>query len=143
MFQIHIASFRHNDPNLTIEDILQNIQVVESDSGVFSLRFNTTDKYIEVDTDAFYCAQHVKGPCITLTPHIDEYDNDVFETGYFEHSNYYRLELVLDESYLDKNEFYEPVVMPLKHEYVISYIPMTSVLRGESKPATFIDSTID
>jgi hypothetical protein len=125
---IHVDSFRSN--GLTIDDVLSNVKVGITKEGVVNLYFETTDKYVRVEANGSCYTADYEGQVITLTPYIEKYDPDIVVMtdeewqGYFNHPKYYRLNLVVE---MDKRR-YTSVVIPLKHEYFVSFVPDDMVM---------------
>ncbi len=137
MIKIHVDSFRSN--GLSIDDVLSNVKVGTTKEGVVNLYFETTDKYVRVEANGSCHTADYEGQVITLTPYIEKYDHDIVVMTdeewqeYFNHPKYYSLNLVLE---LDKRG-YTSVVIPLKHEYFVSFVPDDMVMNYECLvPAT-------
>ena len=121
---IYIEGFRSNNSNLTFDDVVMNLKTGATPEGVISLWFETKDKYINVDANGSMFGPDYSGMFIYLTSII--YDD---ETGryldaddgdeYFDHPQYWYAHLVIETGNLN----YDAVVIPLKHEYFISYVP--------------------
>ena len=135
--KIHVDNFRSN--GLTIDDVLSDVKVGTTKEGVVNLYFETTDKYVRVETNGSCYTADYKGQVITLTPYIEKCDPDIVVMTddewqeYFNHPKYYRLNLVVE---MDKRR-YTSVVIPLKYECFVSFVPDDMVMNYECLvPAT-------
>jgi hypothetical protein len=126
--KIHVDNFKSN--GVDIDEIIQNIRIGTTKEGVVNLHFETSDKYIRVEANGSCVTPDYQGLIVTLTPYIEKYDPDIVVmtdeewNEYFNHPKYYRLNLVVEtEGYR-----YTSTVIPLKHEYFVSFIPDVMVM---------------
>jgi hypothetical protein len=126
--KIHVDSFKSN--GLGIDEIIQNIRIGTTKEGVVNFHFKTSDKYIRVEANGSCATLDYQGLIVTLTPYIENYDKDIVAmtdeewNEYVNHPKYYSLNLVVEtEGYR-----YTSTVIPLKHEYFVSFIPNTIVM---------------
>lgn len=150
--KIYVDRFTSNGPKLKVTDILYSnkgeplFKAYKHNSGVITLSLHTHEKYLEIDTRGKLFRKDLIGECITLMPYLYEKDdndniiclNDLTTTEgmdkYYNHKNWFMLELLFeieptaevrkrmeDKTYL--SDSYLTTVTPLKHEYMITYIP--------------------
>ena len=124
--RIHIDRFVANNPELTFDDVVQNIRAGVTDKGTVNVHFETRDKYIDVDANGTLHGPEVKGQMISLHPklwvmgedgvikYLDGVDDE-----FYEHPDYWHALLVVRT----KNNLHSSgTVIPLKHEYFVSYV---------------------
>lgn len=132
-------SFEANNPNLKISDIISSHYVFDENkesseqlfsfykdkSGVINLRFCTKDKYVNIDTNGWSCFEGKEGSYISIEPFLE--DTEAGEcldytdgSKYFKHPDWYNLSLIF---VMDSKAGYLDIVSPLKHEYIITYVP--------------------
>ena len=114
--KVHVEQFKNNSSN-GISDVISGIEAGIT-NGIVTLRFQTKDKYVRINSS---CGGGRED--IYVSPHILDNDGYYLEDSnpdeYFNHPDYYCLSLGINVNYSN-----EPVVIPLKHEYFITFIPL-------------------
>lgn len=105
--KVYLDVFIHNDPNLKLEDVITNLQAGEK-GGVINTRFRTRDKYLSVDANTYNHRPEYEGKGIVI---ISITYND---------PNYFYINLGVE---MPSGESYNSIVTPLKHEYLVSFVP--------------------
>lgn len=133
--KIHIERFTVNNPDLTFDDVVQNIRAGVTANGTVNVHFETRDKYIDVSANGIIFGPDVKGQMIRLHPNLWIMGDDgvikYLEEGddeFYQHPDYWYASLVVDT---ENNEHYNSTVIPLKHEYFVSYIPDDEVMNRD------------
>lgn len=104
--KLHVSNLVSKTEKSVI-DIIHCSQISADPSGVVCVRLSVKDKFYKVYSDGTHCAPDFSGPVLTLQPYIQ----DTPEEDYYDHKDWFMLELVLDaeESYVTK-------VMSLRYE---------------------------
>lgn len=127
--KIHLDHFVSNNPDLKFDDVIQNLRIGKTSTGVVNLHFETRDKYLEVDANGSSFGPNYSGNMIYIYPHIYEGERRL-ERGdaeFYEHPDFWMVKLVVD---MDRTTYCE-VVIALKHEYFVSYVPDDEVMNYE------------
>lgn len=124
--RIHLERFTSNNPDIIFDDVIQNLRMGRTASGVVNLHFETREKYIHVYANGSAFTWDYAGNVIYLCPHI--YDGERYleqsDAEFYEHPNFWSANLVVDMNHTD----YSAVVTPLKHGYFVSYVPYNDVM---------------
>jgi len=119
--KIHVDRFYSNNKEKKLEDIIKNIRIGVV-AGVTNVHFETVDKYVMVEANGSLSTPDYKGEVISIKPYIyNENGDDLYEKDwnvYYEHPDYYGIELCVDGI-----SHVTSVVIPLKHEYFVSFVP--------------------
>jgi hypothetical protein len=108
-----------NNKELSFKDIISDIQLGTTPEGIINLYFKTKDKYVNVEPSFIY-NRDIIGECITITPIIYQDRKDLADIDYSEymkHKDYYYISFVIPI------DGYSSRITPLKHEYMVNYIP--------------------
>lgn len=121
--RVHLEQFVSNNTNLLFDDVIQNLRMGKTASGVVNLYFETRDRYIDVDANGSAFTLEYNGKMIYLCPHIYGVEDDEF----YEHPNFWSAILVVELDHTD----YSEVVIPLKYGYFVSYVPYDDVMNHD------------
>ena len=135
MSKIHIDRFTSNNPELTFDDVVQNIRMGVTDKGTVNVHFETRDKYIEVEANGTVGGPDYKGQTIHLSPHLWIIGDgglgrylDGTDDEFYDHPNFWSATLIVDAG---ENEYYTSSVIALKHEYFVSYVLDSEVMNHD------------
>lgn len=120
---ISVTSFRKNNLNLKLSDVITSVQAGVQDSGIVSVNIKTCDKYVDVDPVGSLVGAGKKGQCIEIKPLITASSGFLLADedfgAYLAHPDYYCIQLLVNTGTLE----HVTHVTPVKHEYVINLIP--------------------
>lgn len=128
--KIHINRFVTKNPDLTFDDVVQNLKVGVTKEGVVNVWFETRDKYVEVNAHGGIYTPEYSGTVIELHPYLYTDDGASIERGddaYYEDPDYWYATLVVEST----GHSWNPIVIPLKHEYFVSFVPDSMVMNRE------------
>lgn len=133
--KIHLERFAANNPELTVDDVIRNIRAGVTEKGTVNVHFETADKYIDVDANGTVYGPDYKGQTIRLHPNLWVMGDDGVirylegdDDEFYEHPDYWYASLVVDT---ENDERYDSTVIPLKHEYFVSYVPDSEVMNHD------------
>lgn len=125
--RVHLEQFTSNNPSLLFDDVIQNLRMGRTASGVVNLYFETRDKYIQVDAVGAAFTWDYAGNTIYLCPHIYDGERYLEDDEFYEHPNFWCANLIVDMNHTD----YSAVVIPLKYGYFVSYVPYDDVMNHD------------
>ena len=126
--KIYIERFVANNPDLTFDDVVRNIRAGVTQKGTVNVHFETRDKYIDVDANGSVYEPDYTGNTVRLFPYI--YDGERYldrgddDEQFYNHSDFWSARLVVEMDHTN----YSEIVVPLKHEYFVSYVPDNEVM---------------
>jgi hypothetical protein len=129
--KIHIDKFKHNNPDLKLEDVITDIKAGITKEGVINVHIKTVDKYVIISANGTTYSKDFEGGVIDINPYISlpEHDyKDLYEVdydAYIKHPDYYWVSLVVDNGDWG---YYNSTITPLKYEYFVSFVPDSMVL---------------
>ena len=138
--KVIINRFHHNNPDLTVEDVVQNIRIFSLVGGITKVGFTTTDKYVNISTGSYTHEQDYQGETIEITPIIHKNEQILSETdfvAYLRHPDFYRLTIIFD----GVDGFVESAI-GLRHEYEIYFVPNAINASALEQNAEIIFKTI-
>lgn len=121
--KIYIDQFRSNQDK-PLDYYIQNIRAGVTKEGIVVVSFETREKYYELDVRMSYVGGNkLKGECIEIAPIL--YDENWVELDVLDHQDHpdnFFINMVVpcDGSFLR-------IVTPLKHQYLVSFIPFDLV----------------
>ena len=131
--KLKLIQQRHNSkPDFDVTDVLSGFRLVEQGNGIINLFFQTQDKYMIIEqTWSGYVSQHEYGQCFRIEPFIEDKYPEDFPTleDYYNHEQYYCIDLVISGIV----ESYRCDIMPLKHEYHVTLIPLDMCVVDKSQ----------
>lgn len=119
--EIQIDLFITNHRGLIWRDVVPKIRFKQVNDWIWNVYFETTDKYVIVETDTTLQKNGKSYQVITISPFLEDSEgNDLIDidvNAYFTDPNYWELNILVHVPATVSN-----IVTPLKHEYVVSYI---------------------
>jgi hypothetical protein len=128
--EVILTSF-HSNEGLPFEDLIPKIEGKIDSNGIVSLRFETKQKYVNVEANISTFGPLYNGEVIQISPYITCQDSgeDLPFSKKIDHPHYYFIELVLvtktQTSYISN-------VSALKHEYWITYLPFELAFNNDA-----------
>ena len=114
MIKVHVETCRFSKPDGKFSDVIQSIQGGYSENGIYNLTIKTVEKYVNVEC-GYISGPDYGGEYITITPIGD--DGEYMDS---DDPRWYLIALVVE----GLPSHYSENITPLKHEYVVSFIPV-------------------
>ena len=123
-------TYRYRTNGLAFEDVVTNIKAVLHNDLIY-VDFDTSDKYVLVDTNSSLIAWGHHYLVLEITPLI--YENGTYLQyedidAYLAHPEYYHLELLIEVE-----QGHSAIVTPLKHSYRVVYVPNARLFDVETE----------
>lgn len=122
--KFYLHNFRSNNPDLTLEDVITEMNAGTDSSGMSHIQIHTKDKYVRIATNTSVFCSDYTAQLITIQPFLyNEEGDDLYDKdwdAYYQHPSWYNLEIAVEFG-----EGINPVMhtTALKYEYYIQAIP--------------------